>query len=270
MANLLNETKFEEHITKMLANGILYNERKSANFDIETLCDKEMLERFLKAQTLTWKKLSTFFPGHETDAVIKEYNNFINRGDSILRLLQKGLTIKGAKVKFVQFKPVLDSPDSPSWQLYRENCFSVVRQMRYSNSTAPYGESKNESLNELDLCILINGLPLITCEVKNEGTGQNYGNGIYQYRYNRNPENRMLRNCLVHFVMDNNFVFMTTKLKGEETDFLPFNRLSVNPPVDGDYPTSYMWRIVEGEESNILGADSLLDIIEHFIKRYND
>ena len=47
MANLLNETRFEEHITKMLANGILYNERKSANFDIETLCDKEMLERFL-------------------------------------------------------------------------------------------------------------------------------------------------------------------------------------------------------------------------------
>ena len=97
MANLLNETRFEEQITKMLANGILFNERKSADFDIETLCDKEMLERFLKAQTLTWKKLSTFFPGRETDAVIKEYNNFINRGDSILRLLQKGLTIKGAK-----------------------------------------------------------------------------------------------------------------------------------------------------------------------------
>ena len=57
MANLLNETRFEEHITKMLANSVLYNERKSANFDIETLCDKEMLERFLKAQTLTWKKL---------------------------------------------------------------------------------------------------------------------------------------------------------------------------------------------------------------------
>lgn len=270
MANPLNETTFEAHITKMLANSVLYNERRSADFDIETLCDKEMLERFLRAQELTWKKLSQFFPGRETETVIKEYNNFINRGDSILRLLQKGITIKGIKVKFVQFRPVLDSPGSASWQLYNENRFSVVRQMRYSTSTAPYGYSKNESLNELDLCILINGLPIITCELKNEGTNQNYGHGIYQYRFNRNPENRMLRNCLVHFVMDNNFVFMTTKLKGEETDFLPFNRNSVNPPVDGDYPTSYMWRIVENEESNILGADSLLDIIEHFIKRYKD
>lgn len=270
MANPLNETTFEEHITKMLSNSVLYNERKSADFDIESLCDKEMLERFLRAQELTWNKLSKFYPGKETEAVIKEYNNFINRGDSILRLLQKGITIKGIKVKFVQFKPVLDSPNSPSWELYRNNCFSVVRQMRYSNSTAPYGESKNESLNELDLCILINGIPLLTCELKNEGSDQCYRNGIYQYRFNRNPENRMLRNCLVHFVMDNNFVFMTTKLNGEFTNFLPFNRNSVNPPIDGDYPTSYMWRIVANEESDILGASSLLDIIENFIKRYKD
>ena len=107
MANPLNETTFEAHITKMLANSVLYNERRSADFDIETLCDKEMLERFLRAQELTWKKLSQFFPGRETETVIKEYNNFINRGDSILRLLQKGITIKGIKVKFVQFQEAL-------------------------------------------------------------------------------------------------------------------------------------------------------------------
>ena len=101
----------------------------------------------------------------------------------------------------------------------------------------------------------------MTFELKNEGTSQNYGNGIYQYRYERNPQNRMLRNCLVHFVMDNNFVFMTTKLDGAETNFLPFNRDSVNPPIDGEYPTAYMWQ-------EILQADSLLDIIENFIKRY--
>lgn len=270
MANLLNETIFEEHIASMLTKGMLYNERTSDNFDIETLCDKEMLERFLRAQTTTWQKLSNFFPGKETETVIREYNNFINRGDSILRLLQKGLTIKGVKVKFAQFKPVLDGPDSPSGKLYNENRFSVVRQMRYSNSETQYGSSSNESKNKLDLCILINGLPIITCELKNEANGQNYGNSIYQYRYERNPENRLLRNCLVHFVMDNNYVFMTTKLNGEQTNFLPFNRNTVNPPVEGDYPTSYMWRNIDGEESDILGAESLLDIIENFIKRYND
>ena len=67
MTDPLNETAFEEHITRMLANSALYNERKSADFDIETLCDKEMLERFLRAQELTWKKLTQFFPGRETD-----------------------------------------------------------------------------------------------------------------------------------------------------------------------------------------------------------
>ena len=84
--------------------------------------------------------------------------------------------------------------------------------------------------------------PLFTFELKNEGTGQNYTHGIAQYRTQRNAENRMLRNCLVHFVMDNQYVFMTTKLNGEGTTFLPFNRETVNPTIEGDYPTAYMWR----------------------------
>ena len=270
MENLLNETRFEEHIAECLAQGDLYNQRTSAQFNIEKLCDEEMLERFLRAQTKTWIQLAHAFPGQEVNTVITEYNKKLNRGESILTMLLKGLTIKGIKVKLVQFKPVLDGPESAPYKLYRENCFSVVRQMHYSTATTTYG-SKQENLAELDLCILINGIPLLTCELKNEGTGQNYGHGIYQYRYERNPENRMLRNCLVHFVMDNNFVFMTTKLDGENTRFLPFNRESVNPPIDGEYATAYMWRPVEGEpESNILGADSLLDIIENFFKRVND
>ena len=270
MNNPLNETRFEEHIAECLVQGDLYNQRTSAQFNIEKLCDVEMLERFLRAQNKTWIQLAHAFPGKEVETVINEYNKKLNRGDSILTMLLKGLTIKGIKVKLVQFKPVLDGPESDPYKLYRKNCFSVVRQMHYSTAATTYG-SKQENLAELDLCILINGIPLLTCELKNEGTGQNYGHGIYQYRYERNPENRMLRNCLVHFVMDNNFVFMTTKLDGENTRFLPFNRESVNPPIDGEYATAYMWRPVEGEpESNILGADSLLDIIENFFKRAND
>lgn len=254
MQNPLNETVFEEHIAAYLANSPLYNKRVSAQFDIDNLCDHDMLEQFLRQQPKVWAKLATFFPGRETDVVIAEYNKQINRGESILRILQKGFTIKGAKIKFCQFKPVLDNEESENYKLYLANCFSVVRQMRYSTSGS-------DTANELDMCILLNGLPIMTFELKNEGTFQNYGNGIYQYRYDRNPQNRMLRNCLVHFVMDNNYVFMTTKLNGAETNFLPFNRDSVNPPIDGEYPTAYMWQ-------EILQADSLLDIIENFIKRY--
>ena len=230
MQNPLNETIFEEHIAEHLANSPLYNKRVSAQFDIDNLCDHDMLEQFLRQQPKVWGKLTSFFPGRETDVVIAEYNKQINRGESILRILQKGFTIKGAKIKFCQFKPVLDSEESENYKLYLANRFSVVRQMRYSTSGTDTG-------NELDLCILLNGLPVMTFELKNEGTSQNYGNGIYQYRYERNPQNRMLRNCLVHFVMDNNFVFMTTKLDGAKTNFLPFNRDSVNPPIDGEYLT---------------------------------
>ena len=223
----LTEKAFEEHIAEYLASSKLYTQRTSAQFDIENLVDHEMLECFLRAQTVAWQRLSSFFPGCETDTVVAEINKHVNRGESLLNLFNKGITIRGTKIRFMMPKPSLDGPESANYQLYLANRFSVVRQMRYSNGVADRG-------NELDLCILLNGLPLMTLELKNEGTGQNYGHGIYQYRYNREANNRMLRNCLVHFVMDNSFVFMTTKLDGEETRFLPFNRDSVNPPIDGE------------------------------------
>jgi type I restriction enzyme R subunit len=254
--NPLNETIFEEHIAEYLAASPLYNQRKSSQFDIDNLADREMLEHFLQAQTTAWQRLQHHFPGRETEIVVAEINKFLNRGDSMLTLFNKGITIKGTKIKFMMPKPVLEEEDSSNYQLYLSNRFSVVRQMRYSTAA-------DDSGNELDMCILLNGLPLMTFELKNEGTNQNYGHGIYQYRNNRSPVNRMLRNCLVHFVMDNCFVFMTTKLNGEQTRFLPFNKESTNPVIEGEYPTAYMWQ-------EILQADSLLDILEHFIKRYND
>lgn len=253
--NPLNETVFEEHIAEYLANSDLYNQRKSAQFDIERLCDPEMVEQFLRQQPLVWSKLSKLFPGKEVATVVGEYNKRIDRGESILQIIRKGFTVSGAKIKFAQFKPVLEGEGTDNYRLYRANRFSVVRQMRYSN-----GEDRG---NELDLCILLNGIPLITMELKNEGSGQNYTNGIDQYKNHRDPQNRMLRNCLVHFVMDNQYVFMTTKLAGEQTTFLPFNREAVNPPIDGEYPTAYMWQ-------QILQADSLLDLLENFIKRYEE
>lgn len=163
--------------------------------------------------------------------------------------------MSGAKIKFAQFKPELDGEDTDNYRLYRANRFSVVRQMRYSTG--------KDYENELDLCILLNDLPIFTFELKNEGTGQNYTNGIWQYKHHRDPQNRMLRNCLVHFVMDSQYSFMTTKLNGEATGFLPFNRETVNPPVEDDYPTCYIWK-------EVLQADSILDLLENFIKRYEE
>lgn len=159
MQNPLNETTFEEHIAKCLANSDLYNQRSSAQFDIEKLCDAEMLEQFLRQQPVVWTKLTKRFPGQEVATVIREYNKRLDRGESILTIMRKGFTVSGAKVKFCQFKPVLEGEGTDNYRLYRANRFSIVRQMRYST-----GE---DSGNELDMCILLNGIPLFTFELSN-------------------------------------------------------------------------------------------------------
>ena len=252
--NIDNETKFEEHIEAALLDSPLYIKRKPDDFDIKRRVDPDMLWQFLHAQTDTWNRLVKRFKTGDAalDAVIKDYNSKLDNGHSLVDILRKGLKIQGIPIKLMQTKPTLAGEDSALHQLYLANRFAVVRQMRYSLDKADKG-------NELDLCILLNGFPIITAELKNEGTHQNYTNGIWQYRHDRDPKNPMLRTALVHFVIDNNYAFMTTFLNGEDTAFLPFNVDSVNPQVPGDYATSYLWR-------DIWQADSLLNILDHFIK----
>ena len=252
--NIDNETKFEQHIEAVLLASPLYIKRNPKDFDIKRRVDADMLYQFLRSQTDTWARMIKRFKSDDAalDAVIKDYNSKLDNGHSLVDILRKGLKIQGIPVKLMQTKPTLAGEDSALHELYLANRFAVVRQMRYSLDKADKG-------NELDLCILLNGFPIITAELKNEGTGQNYTNGIWQYRNHRDPKNPMLRSALVHFVVDNNYAFMTTYLNGEDTAFLPFNVDSVNPQVEGDYATSYLWR-------DIWQADSLLNIIDHFIK----
>ena len=252
MATILNETVFEKHIADYLANSTMYNQRSPKDFDINKLVDREMLLRFLREQSM-WTKLVHGFADEEDalNTIVDAINTKLNRGEHLLNLLKKGFMVQGRLIKLVEFKPEMSLNDDTE-HLYHKNMFSVVRQMKYSTVG-------NDTNNELDLTILINGLPIITMELKNEATDQTVVNGMHQYQTDRNPQNRMLHTCLVHFAMDNNRVMMTTKLAKEETTFLPFNKETVNPPIEGEYPTCYMWQ-------HILQADSLLNIIQHFIK----
>ena len=253
MINNPTETVFEDVIAAHLASSPLYNLRTSADFDINRMCDPVMLRQFIEeGQPETWAKLSKRFGTEALDQVIREYNRQVDN-NGMLKTLRDGFTLQGIKIKLLQFKPD-QKRNTPFVALYNKNCFSVVRQMRYSTAAKDKG-------NELDLAILINGIPFITCELKNEGTGQNIVNGMEQYRNHRDPNNRMLKSCLVHFVADNNRVMMTTKLCGENTMFLPFNINTDNPIIEGKYATSYMWE-------DIFQADSLLNIIQDFIKQY--
>lgn len=258
MVSVVNEAFFERKCSDYLEMSPLYNKRTSADFDIDALCDREMLRRFIMVQKDKWEKLAHRFGSEDAafEAVVKEYNKRLDNGTKLTTLFQKGLNIQGIKVKLVQFKPEYDDADSEFQQLYMQNQFSVVPQMRYSNLPP-------DNKNRLDLCILINGIPIITVELKNESTDQTYIDAIHQYQTNRDPQNRMLRTALVHFAVDNNYAFMTTALRGEVTTFLPFNKDSKNPALYNDYATSYLWH-------DIWQADSLLNILQHFIKQYTE
>lgn len=264
--NPLDEKFLQYHIVEYLVeNNPLYVERKSSDFDLNAMCDREELLRFLRAQTDDWGRVCRKFSSEQEalEAVIKRYNERLN-SESIIHLLNgkadKEFKIKGVPLKLVQYRPQMSTGDNDEFvQLYQQNRFAVVKEFRYSN------DPKDEK-NRIDLVFLINGLPIMTCELKNElsSTHWNYLEAIRQYKEDRNdPQNRFLKTCLVHFAVDNNYAFMTTRLAGEHTRFLPFNRFTTNPTIEGDYATAYLWR-------DIWQADSLLNLLENFIKNYDE
>ena len=125
--------------------------------------------------------------------------------------------------------------------------------------------------SRIDLVVFLNGLAIMSFELKCNAAGQSYQDAIYQYRTERNPKTRLFlfkAGCLVNFAMDLNEVYMTTKLADEATYFLPFNigngngvdMGAGNPTFDDKYSVSYMWE-------DILKKDTVLDLIKRFMWR---
>ena len=138
--------------------------------------------------------------------------------------------------------------------LFGKNIFSVTRQLMYS--------SDNTKL-ALDMVLFINGLPLITCELKNRLTKQNVDDAVYQYKNDRDPRELLFGfgRCMVHFAVDENEVKMCTKLDGKKSWFLPFNKGyndgAGNPPNQNGIKTDYLWK-------DIFTKDELANIIENY------
>jgi len=117
----------------------------------------------------------------------------------------------------------------------------------------------------IDVTLSLNGLPVVTAELKNPLTGQRAADAVRQYVEARDERDLLFafkKRALVHFAVDPDEVWMTTRLKGKETVFLPFNRGhnhgAGNPPVEGNWKTHYLW-------DEVLQADSLLDILQRFM-----
>ena len=182
------------------------------------------------------------------DRLIKKYG--------ILRLLRKGLEVDDAHFTLFYVLP-LASSSKVIKDNFERNEFSVTRQIRYSLTNTK---------EEIDMVLFVNGLPFSTMELKNHWTGQNAKvHGQNQFKFKRDITQPLLSfgRCVVHFVVDTDEVYMTTKLDGANTFFLPFNLGNNfgkgNPPNPFGHKTSYLW-------DEVLTRQSVANILQHFVR----
>ena len=242
------EKDFEEHIEEHLLNSG-YHKRLSEDYDKDhCLIPDEIIHFIQSTQPKEYEKLEKQYGADTPNKLcFRLYQEISKKGT--LHILRKGIKDRGASFKFAFFKPASGmNPEHKA--LYEKNRFIIVRQLRYSR--------KNE--NSLDVTIFLNGLPIITSELKNSLTGQFVEDAIKQYREDRDPREPLFqfKRCLVHFAIGNEKVYMTTKLDGSNTTFLPFNKDIENPVNPNGHKTSYLWE-------DILQPDTLLDIINNYL-----
>ncbi len=262
----LYEKDFEAFIFESLGNSPLYAGHDDTDgsytngaFSKELYCDLGALGSYIeKTQPIAWKKLQKQYPAHEAAAVATEINK-LRPKRGLLELLRNGFSLGGVgKIDLVTFRPATGF--NPAHRLkYESNRFTIVRQFHFS---------KDRPNDSIDLVILINGLPLITMEVKNEFTGQTSQHAEHQYRRDRSCNDPFLKACVVHFAVDNTTISMTTKLENGKTRFLPFNRDLKNPPIENNFATAYLWEdvVVDGHvKPGVLQADSLLDLLQNYL-----
>ena len=259
MAGGTKEIHFEDHIVKYLTthdNGGVneYTQVDASEYD-KQLCiiPSELLQFIKNSQEVAYKKVKEQL-GVVTDTKIIERVTKSLKVNKTLATFRSGIKMNGVKLELAFFQPANNkTPEHEHW--YKENRLSVVRQLAYS--------SKNK--NEIDLGFFINGIPVATAELKNALTSQNHHNAIKQYMQDRDPKGEPLlefQRCLVHFAVGTEKVFMTTKLAGKSTYFLPFNKGLQNYNPDG-FATAYLWE-------DILRKDSVLDLVQNFINLQED
>lgn len=242
-----SEKNLEEHIEQSLVQSG-YKSRLFSEYDRINCSISEDVIGFIKdTQIKSYNKLKEQY-GSDTDRKLITYINNLISSRGLIDLLRKGFTDRGCKFRLLYFQPK-NNLNSEHQELFQKNRFVVVRQLHYS--------TKNE--NSIDMGLFINGIPFMTMELKNQLTNQNIIDSERQYRYDRDPKEPLLQfqRCIVHFCCDNDRVSMTTRLSGDKTRFLPYNK-GIDNPDTGGMRTEYLWK-------EILTPNSVLDILENFV-----
>ncbi|MEV0646964.1 type I restriction endonuclease [Phytomonospora sp. NPDC050363] len=254
------EAAFEEHIVSSLVSTG-WREGSPTTFDPVLGLDPHDLFRFIAdTQPRALDKLTASsggnfaaFQSHFLQLLAKDLDD---RGT--LDVLRHGVKDRGVQIDLAYFRPAT-TMTAEATARYQANRLTVTRQIHFSTTTP---------LESVDLTLLVNGIPVATAELKNPLTNQNVENAKNQYRLRDPRELLFARRALVHFAVDPDLVFLTTKLDKAATRFLPFNQGTEGPGVsggagnppsaDGTYATSYLWR-------EIWAKDTWLDLFRRFL-----
>lgn len=246
----------ESGLESLIANWLVqqngYEQGANSDYNKEYAIDETRLFRFLEN---TQPKAVEQLGVHQSELKRTQFlarltGEIAKRG--IVDVLRNGVKIYPANLVMFYMTPSEKNPAAKT--LFEQNIFSVTRQLQYS---------KDNTRLALDFCVFINGLPVITCELKNQLTKQDVEDAVYQYKTDRDPKELLFsfKRCMVHFAVDDVHIKFCTKLAGKASWFLPFdkgyNDGAGNPPNPEGIMTDYLWK-------EILTKYSLANIIENY------
>ena len=256
MTNILTEKQYQRFIIDYLVNNNGYVERNASSYDCHFALDRELLFSFLnETQPDEVASLKKIFKDEFEDTIVNYINNKI-MSSSLIEVLKHGVEISNTKINLVYFKPAT-SFNETLLNKYNKNIFSVMEEVWINEE------------QRIDLVLFLNGFSIMSFELKCNTSGQNYENAIAQYRTERDYKNRLFMfkyGCIVNFAMDLEETHMTTKLCGDNSYFLPFNKGNGygidagkgNPLNSNGFNVSYMWE-------DILKKDTILEIFNKFV-----
>lgn len=248
------EDRFEEAIEAELLENGGYVRDENPYDRAYAFKPASILQFIADSQPKQWQAFKRIHGDNSPKQLLESLHKELNT-KGMLHVLRHGYKCLGKPFRVAYFAPN-NQLNPETWKLYAENRLSVTRQLYFS-------EQDNKSL---DMVLFLNGLPIVTLELKNEMSGsETVADAQKQYRERRNPKELLFtfkQRALVHFAVDTTQVYMTTRLSGQQTHFLPFNRGyqhgAGNPPMENDYATAYLWR-------EVLPRDSLLSILGKFM-----
>ena len=256
------EAAFEAAIEDDLVARRGYSKRIPSSFN-ESLClfPEDVIGFLMDTQRSDWSRLEKLHSKDIEEIVLRELHKELDLKGT-LYVLRHGFRCYGKTLKLAYFPPN-SKINKQSAENYSKNRLTITRQVSFLSKMTDEKGKKRRCV--LDITIALNGVPVVTAELKNPLTGQCAEDAKRQYMYERDSRDLMFdfkKRALVHFALDTDEVWMTTRVNGRETHFLPFNRGNEkgagNPVIDQNYKTSYLW-------NEVLERDSLLDILQRFI-----